>query len=129
MRIALAVLLAVLVTLANAKLPPQTEAEKAKADEAVAKSAWTDKVGLYLLCQTTDRIAVSYRKTAKANGKVLLPAIATPPCVDPGAYVSPAALAAVKPIEASGAHSPPGTVVAPPSTKNTAAEISAASKK
>jgi len=129
MRIVAALLVILFVHAANAKLPPQSDADKAKASEAVAKSAWADKVGNYHLCQSQDRIALSYRKSAKAAGQAAPAAIATPPCVDPGAYVTPGPVAAVKPIEASGAHSSPNMAVSPPGTKNTAAEIAAAPKK
>ena len=104
-----------------AKMPPPTDAAKAAAAEASAKSAWTDKVGTYQLCQAQDRIAAKYRATATAAGKAVLPpAAGVPPCVDPGpfAYTPEAS----KPLEASGAHSPPGTAVSPPSNKGTAAE-------
>ena len=103
-----------------AKMPPPTDAAKAAAAEAAAKSAWTDKVGAYQLCQAQDRIAAKYRATATAAGKPVLPPGAAQPCVDPGpfAYTPEGS----KPLEASGAHSPPGTAVSPPSNKGTAAD-------
>jgi hypothetical protein len=109
-----------------AKLPPATDEEKAKAAEVAAKSAWADKVGLYQLCVASDAIADRYRKVLKADGKdAPTPTpIATGACANPGPYVSQLTPAVSKPLEASGAHSPPGTAVSPPSTKATSAEIS-----
>ena len=118
--------LAVLIALALAgpvlaKLPALSDEAKAKAAEAAAKSAWSDKVGSYKLCQAMDRVADVYRKEAKAVGKEASAPAATPACTDPGAFaITPVA---AKPIEASGAHSPPGMAVGPPSTNATAAQI------
>jgi hypothetical protein len=105
---------------AFAKLPPPSDEAKAKAAEAAAKSAWTDKVGAFQLCKAMDRVAQTYRESAKAAGKSPAAADPTPPCVDPGpfAYSPPAA---DKPLEASGAHSPAATATSPPSSNATAA--------
>jgi len=106
-----------------AKLPPVTEDAKAKAAEVAAKSAWTDKVGLFQLCRAMDRTAEAYRKEFQAAGKEPPQPTATPPCIDPGPFVTPVTPVASKPLEASGAHSPPGAAISPPSTNATAAEI------
>jgi len=98
----------------HAKLPPLTPEAQAKADEAKAKTAWTDKVSAFQLCRSMDRVAEAYRASAKAAGKETKPPVPTPPCTDPGAFVA-AAPAATKPVEASGAHSPPATAATPPS--------------
>jgi len=105
-----------------ATLPPISDDAKAKAAETAAKSAWADKVGQYQLCRSMDRVADAYRRGLKATDKPVPEPVATPPCVDPGPYVMPTPSAS-KPLEASGAHSPPGTATSPPSTKDTAAEI------
>src|ERR1035437_10670605 len=125
MRLVAALIAATFAASVSAKLPPPTDEAKAKAAEAAAKAAWTDKVGLYQLCLAMDRTADAYRKSTKAAGKVAPVAVATAPCADPGtySYVSPITQAASKPLEASGAHSPPAMAVSPPSTKATAAEI------
>ncbi len=99
----------------GAKLPPPSDEAKAKAAEAAAKSAHTDKVAAYQLCKSMDKVAAEYHAAEKKAGKPVKAAIATPPCTDPGPYVAPAQ-AASKPIEASGAHSPPQTATSPPST-------------
>ena len=96
------------VPAAIAKLPPLSDEAKAKAAEAAAKTAWTDKVGAFQLCRAMDRTAEYYRKAAKASGKATPPAVETPPCVDPGPFVAAAASA---PLESSGAHSPAATEV------------------
>jgi hypothetical protein len=99
---------------AHAKLPPPSPEGQAKADEAKAKAAWTDKVAAFQLCRAMDRVAAGYRASAKAAGKETRPAMPTPACTDPGPFVA-AAPAATKPIESSGAHSPPATAGTPPS--------------
>jgi hypothetical protein len=107
---------------ALAKLPPLSDEAKAKAAETAAKAAWTDKVGLYKLCKSMDQVADVYRKTPTAAGKEV-PGAAAVPCVDPGPYAAPVTPAASKPLEASGAHSPPGNAVSPPSNNAPAAQI------
>jgi len=117
-----ALLVAGLAASVAAKLPALTDEAKAKAAEAAAKTAWGDKVAAYKLCQSMDRVAATYRAHALAAGKAASPAEQTPPCVDPGPYVSQITPAASKPLEASGAHSPPGTATSPPSNNSTSAE-------
>jgi hypothetical protein len=109
-----------------AKLPAPSDEAKAKAAAAAAKTAWSDKVGNYQLCQAMNRVAEQYRKSAKADSKEPPPAVETPACADPGPFV---AVAATPPLEAAGAHSPPATAVAPPSGKATAAELQGQPKK
>lgn len=122
-----------LTTPALAKLPPLSDEAKAGAAETAAKSAWTDKVGGYKLCRSMERTVEHYHKTAASMGKTPASAVDTPPCTDPGAFVPPVAVAtaasAVPPLEAAGAHSPPATAKAPPSSKATAAEIQGGAKK
>jgi hypothetical protein len=129
MRVAPALIAAMFATSVLAKLPPPTDEVKAKAAETTAKTAWSDKVGLYQLCLSMDRTADAYRKSVKAAGKAVPVPVATAPCADPGPYVSLDPPGAAKPLEASGAHSPPGMAVSPPSTKATAAEIAGGVKK
>ncbi|MEP7296740.1 MAG: hypothetical protein ABI702_11175 [Burkholderiales bacterium] len=111
---------------AFAKLPAPSDETKAKAAEAAAKTAWTDKVGAYKLCQAMNRVAERYHKTAAKDAAA---PVATPPCADPGAYVSPTAAASAPPLEAAGAHSPPKTATAPPAGKATAAQVQGTAKK
>ena len=110
---------------AHATLPPAPEAAKATAAEAAAKSAWSDKVGAYQLCLAQDRIAETYRKDLKASGKAAPTPVSMAACQDPGPFVTPVAQ---KPLEASGAHSPPGTATGPPSTKATDSETMGSKK-
>ena len=112
---------------AAAKLPPLSDEAKAKAAEAAGKTSWNDKVAAYQLCQTQDKLAANYRKTAAAAGKAASAAETTPGCVDPGPY-TPTTPEASKPLEASGAHSPPGTATSPPSNKATSAEMTGTRK-
>ena len=119
-------IVAAATTSAFAKLPAVSDEAKAKAAEAAAKTAWSDKVGAYQLCQSMDRVAEQYRKKAKAEGRTTPAPVDTPRCADPGPYAAPAAS---KPLEAAGAHSPPETATAPPSSKATHSEISGSPKK
>jgi hypothetical protein len=108
---------------ALAKLPPVSDDAKAKAAEAANKTAWSDKVAAYQLCQSMEKVAGTYRTRAAAAGKTASAPEATPPCTDPGPYVPAPTPAASKPLEASEAHSPAGTATGPPSNKATSAEM------
>ena len=134
------------------KIPPPVldDAAKAKAAETAAKTAWQAKLDTYQLCKVQDKLAAAYMKSAKASGKdvkpatpVVAPAAAaaaasaaqagTPVkaaplanCADPGAFAfTPPDQ---KPLEASGAHSPTGNAISPPSTKTPSAETNPAKK-
>ena len=110
---------------AFAKLPPLSDEAKAKADEAKAKTAHGDKVAAYKLCQSMDKVAATYIADAKKAGKDVKP-VATPPCADPGPFAyTPSSQ---KPLEAAGAHSPPGKAATPPNTKTPAAAQAPAKK-
>jgi len=124
MRTALLLLVASLTAPAVATLPPPSEEAKAQAAIAKAKSDWSDKVSAYKTCLAGDRVAQRYR----AEVKSATPAVAAPPCADPGPFVA-AAKPDAKPLEAAGAHSPPGTAQGPPSSKATSAELSGGVKK
>ena len=125
MRTVIALLAVSFAGLASATLPPLTDDAKAKAAEATAKAAWDDKIGAYKLCVAMDRTVDAYRKGQQAAGTPPPATTATPPCVDPGPYAGQVTPAASKPREASGAHSPPGVAISPPSTNVTAAEAAA----
>ena len=112
---------------AFAKLPALSDEAKAKAAEAANKANWNDKVAAYQLCQAQDKVAATYRKTAAAAGKAASAADPTPGCTDPGPY-TPTTPEASKPLEASGAHSRPGTATSPPSNKATSAEMTGTRK-
>ena len=125
-RFLIAGVLAALGGAAFAKLPPLSDEAKAKAAEAAARAAWTGKVDAFLLCKSQDKVAAAYLKSAKAAGKDTKPPVATAACADPGpfAYTPPEQ----KPLEAAGAHSPPGTASSPPNTKTPAASAAPAGK-
>jgi hypothetical protein len=108
---------------ALAKLPPPSDEAKAKAAETAAKAAWSDKVALYELSQSMDKVAAGYRAHAVAAGHPASTPEQTPACVNPGAFAPPVTPAASKPLEASEAHSPPGAATSPPSNKATSAEM------
>jgi hypothetical protein len=127
MRTAVALIVVAYAGFAGAKLPPPTDAAKAQSAEAAAKTAWSDKVSLYQTCRAQDRAAEAYRRNQKTAGKDIPSAAATTPCADPGPYVAPTPVES-KPLEASGAHSPPGAATSPPSTNTPAAEMPKAAK-
>ena len=114
---------------ALAKMPPQSDEAKAKAAETANQAAWTDKVSAYQLCRSMDRVAATYRARAAGAGKSASAPDQTPPCADPGPYAAlQTTPAASKPLEASGAHSPPGAATSPPSNKATSAEMTGTRK-
>jgi hypothetical protein len=123
--IVLAAVLAIPAGGVHAKLPAPnpTPEEKAKAAEAAARTAWSNKVADYQLCRSMERVAANYFEVAKKRGTAAAADPSAPACSDPGAfsYAPPD----TKPVEAAGAHSPPGTASAPPSTKTPAAEMPA----
>lgn len=88
---------------AVAKLPPLSPEAQAKADEAKQKTAWSDKVAAYQLCQAQNRVAAAYRKGKSEQPKAETAAApadagaapAIPPCQDPGPYVAAASNAKV----------------------------------
>jgi hypothetical protein len=127
MRVSVVVIAAVTSLTAGAalaKLPPPTDEAKAKSAEAASKSAWSEKVAGYQLCRSMERVAVTYRARAGGTGTAPSAPEQTPACADPGPYVPPQTTPpASKPIEASGAHSPPGTATTPPSNKATSSEM------
>src|SRR4051812_15415177 len=121
MRLALSLIAIALSAPALAKLPPLSEQAKAQAAEAAAKTTWSDKVSQYQTCKAQDRAVESYRKTAQSNNTAIGVPPPTPPCADPGPFVSPNVTEvtpqANKPLEASEAHSPSGAALSPPSNK------------
>ena len=112
---------------AHAKLPALSPDAQVKAEEAKQKAAWTEKVSAYQLCRSMDKVAAAYHASTRASGTQTKPSAATPPCTDPGPFVA-AAPAASKPLEASGAHSPPATAATPPSSNATQTELQGSKK-
>ncbi len=105
-----------------AKLPAPSDEAKAKAAEAAAKTAHGNKVADFQLCKSREKVAAHYFKTAKANGQKTTPPVATPPCVDPGAYVAAAPVAGAPAVAASPAAgakpAAPGAAPAAPAKKS-----------
>ena len=102
--LALVALMVTAAAPASAKLPAPSDEAKAKAAATAAKTAWTDKVGSYQLCQAMNRSADHYRKSAKAAGKDAAAPVDTPACADPGPFVAP--------VVAGAASAAPAVVVA-----------------
>ena len=88
-----------------AKLPAPSDEAKAKAAEAAAKTGHGNKVANYQLCQSMDKVALSYFAQAKKDGKAVNPAVKTDACADPGAFVytPPAPAPAAAPAAVAGA--------------------------
>ena len=97
---------------ALAKLPPPTDDAKAKAAEAAAKAAHVGKVDNYKLCLSIDKVAAKYVADAKKANKETKPAVATPACADPGAFVYPLPAAAAPTAAAPAASAAPAAPVA-----------------
>ena len=83
-----------------AKLPALSAEAKAKAEEAKAKTAWSDKVAAFQLCKSQDKVAAQYWKTKGAAASGVAASI--PACADPGPYVPAAPVAAPNATAASG---------------------------
>jgi hypothetical protein len=122
MRTLLLATLAAVSLSAAAKLPPLSDDAKAKAAEAAAKTAHGNKVADFQLCRSMEKVAARFAAEATKAGKAVSPT-PTPACADPGPFA--AKPAEPKPLEAAGAHSPPGTAATPPSTKQPAAQQTA----
>jgi hypothetical protein len=125
MHLATGLLVAALSVAAFAALPPPSDEAKAKAAATAEKASWAAKVQAYELCKVEDRLAGQYRQQAQSAGKTGPAALPTPACSDPGPFAVGTAAAKPKPIEASEAHSPAATSVAPPSTPIPAAALPA----
>jgi len=89
---------------ASAKLPAPSEEAKAKAAEAAAKAAHGNKVADFQLCKSREKVAAHYFKT---EGQAQTAPVATPACVDPGAYAAPAVTAAPAPAAPAAAQPSP----------------------
>lgn len=97
--------LAVLGSVASAKLPAPSDEAKAKAAEAAVKAAWAGKVDAFKLCKAQDRAAAHYMKT---SGKGAAPAST---CADPGPFVA-------TPVGAAPAAAGPAAPAAVPAKKS-----------
>jgi hypothetical protein len=86
---------------ALAKLPPLNDDAKAKAAEAAAKTGHANKVADFQLCKSMDRVAASYRDSAKKAGQEVKPATPTPACADPGPLVYPPPAPGAPPVVAT----------------------------
>jgi hypothetical protein len=116
--VALGAALAVLAsTSALAKLPAPSDEAKAKAAEAAAKTAHTNKLASYQLCKSMDTVAVAYYAKAKQDGKATKEATKTDACADPGPFVY------APPAPASA---PAGSAAAPPAAAPAAVPAAAA---
>ena len=100
---------------ALAKLPPLSDEAKAKAEEAKAKAAWSDKVAAYQLCKANDRVAARTLAEQKKAGKPVGEVVVTPACADPGpfVYTPPEAAAAAPAAPATTATAAAATPAAP----------------
>jgi hypothetical protein len=104
-----------LVAAGSAKLPAATPEQQAAAALNAAKAAHAGKVDAYTLCLSQTKVADSYIKEQKANGKAYT-AEATPACVNPGPFVPPAAVpvAAAAPAQPAAAPTAPAQPPAAP---------------
>jgi hypothetical protein len=96
---------------ALAKLPAPNDEAKAKAAEAAAKTAHTNKVASYQLCKSMDTVAAGYQAKAKQDNKAVKEPNKTDVCADPGPFVYAPPVAASAPV--AGAASAPVAAAAP----------------
>ncbi len=89
-KIALFFALTVAATTALAKLPPLTDEQKAKAEEAKAAAAEKAKVDAEQLGKAQDRVAEKYIKEQKAKGVIVKPTPIAPPAPPAAAAPAPA---------------------------------------
>ena len=89
----------------QAKLPAPSDEAKAKAAEAAAKTAWSNKVADFQLCRSMDKVAASYEAEARKAGKATKPPTATPACADPGPFVAATPASGAAPAAAAPAAS------------------------
>ena len=75
----------------QAKLPAPSDEAKAKAAEAAAKTAWSNKTADFQLCRAQERVAARFLADAKKAGREVNAPVATPACADPGPFVTMAA--------------------------------------
>jgi hypothetical protein len=88
-KFALILALTVAASSAWAKLPPLSEEQKVKAEEAKAAAAEKAKVEAEQLGKSQDRVAEAYIKDQKAKGVIVKPTPIAPPA--PPAAAAPAA--------------------------------------
>ena len=88
----------------QAKLPAPSDEAKAKAAEAAAKTAWSNKTADFQLCRAQERVAARFHAEATKAGRAANAPVATPACADPGPFV---AVAAAGPASAPASASAP----------------------
>lgn len=106
--------LALMSSVALAKLPAPSDEAKAKAAEAAAKTAWAGKVDGFQLCKAQDKVVAHYKKVPAVKDAKTPEASATPAsaCVDPGPFVyMPAGAASAPAASASGVAVPAAAAV------------------
>ncbi len=124
MKLLVVLMLVAMSGIAVAKLPPPSEAEKDLTLRNASRQTWISKQDAFASCQAQDRVVKKYQESLRSQGKPVPPGLDTGPCADPGPYAADAGTPiANRPTEASGAHSPPGTAVSPPSTKIPQSEL------
>jgi hypothetical protein len=112
-------------TSALAKLPAPNDEAKAKAAEAAAKTAHTNKVASYQLCKSMDAVAASYQAKAKQEGKAVKEPTKTDACADPGPFVYAPPAPASAPAGAAPAAATSATAAAAPAASAAAAKPAA----
>jgi hypothetical protein len=78
----------------QAKLPAPSDEAKAKAADAAAKTAWSNKTADFQLCRAQERVAARFHAEATKSGRAVNAPTATPACADPGPFVAVAAAGA-----------------------------------
>jgi hypothetical protein len=116
--------LAAVSGLAMGKLPTPSEADKEQMLRNIARQTWSSKQDAFESCRAQDRIVKKYQEGLRSQGKTVPPSQDTGTCSDPGPFVADGGSPIInRPLEASGAHSPPGTAVTAPSSKIPQSEL------
>jgi hypothetical protein len=110
-----ALMAAVVLVPALAKLPAPSDDAKAKAAEAAAKTAHGNKLANYQLCKSMEKAAAAYFAQAKKDGKTVKPAEKTDACADPGpfVYTPPAPASGAAPAAPAAVATAPAPAAAP----------------
>ncbi len=107
-----------------AKLPEATQAEKALMQQNISRQTLLTKQDAFESCVAQNKIVKKYQDSLRAQGKAIPVSMDTGPCTDPSTFKADGGTPiGNRPIEASEAHSPPGTAVTAPSSKMPQSEL------
>jgi len=95
--------MALVSSVALAKLPAPSDEARAKAAEAKAKADWSGKVAAFQLCKAQDKVVAHYKKAPEPKAAKAPAATAAGACADPGPFVYTPNVAAAPAVPAPAA--------------------------